>query len=105
MDPGRKCATATKSATAPAGTVKVTLAYAADKTQMVSGTGSQSASVRVSGTDNFCVSALAEIVGTGIKVTISKVVQSCTMAVPTVQPPPPGFPARSDDKEDKEEGY
>jgi hypothetical protein len=105
MDRGRKCATATKNPTVELGTVKVTLAYAADKTQMVSGTGNQTASVKVSGTDNFCVSALAEIVGTGIKVSIPKVVVPCTMTVPAMQASPmPGFPTRSDDKED-EEGY
>ena len=65
MDAGRKCATAS---TTSAGTLKVTLAYTADETQMVSDTGScQSsgqmctASVQVNGTDNFCVSAVAEM--------------------------------------------
>jgi len=103
-DPGRKCATATREP-AVAGTVKVTLAYTADKTQMVSNTGDQTASVQVNGTDNFCVSAVAEIIGTGVKVTIPKVVEPCTM-VPARQPasPVPGFPARSDHKE-VEEGY
>jgi len=120
MDPGRKCATATRNPTTPpspppsafpsvppaAGTVKVTLAYTADKTQMVSNTGNQVASVQVNGTDNFCVSAVAEIIGIGVKVTMPKVVKPCTMTVPAMQPasPVPGLPARSDDKED-EEGY
>jgi hypothetical protein len=105
MDPGRKCATATRNSTIT-GTVKVTLAYAADKTQRVSNTGNQTASVQVNGTDNFCVSAVAEIIGMGIKVTIPKVVEPCTMTVPAMQPasPWPGLPSRSDDKED-EEGY
>jgi hypothetical protein len=104
-NPGRKCATATKNP-AVAGTVKVTLAYTADKTQMVSNTDDQKASVQVNGTDNFCVSAAAAIIGSGVKVTIPKVVQPCTMTVPAIQPtsPMPGLPARSDDKED-EEGY
>jgi hypothetical protein len=104
-DPGRKCATATKNP-AVGGRVKVTLAYTADKTQMVSNTGNQTASVQVNGTDNFCVSAVAEIIGIGVKVTIPKVVKPCTMTVPAMQPasPVPGLPARSDDKED-EEGY
>jgi hypothetical protein len=103
-DPGRKCATATREP-AVAGTVKVTLAYTADKTQMVSNTGDPAASVQVTGTDNYCVSAAAEIIGTGVKVTIPKVVEPCTM-VPARQPasPVPGFPARSDDREE-EEGY
>jgi hypothetical protein len=106
-DPGRKCATATKDLTqSPAGTVKVTLAYTADKTQMVSNTDDQSASVQVDGTDNFCVSAVAEIVGSGVKVTIPKVVEPCKMTGPAMQPatPMPGITARSDDKEE-EEGY
>jgi hypothetical protein len=105
MDPGRKCATATRNSTIT-GTVKVTLAYAADKTQRVSNTGNQTASVQVNGTDNFCVSAVAEIIGMGIKVTIPKVVEPCTMTVPAMQPTStwPGLPSRSDDKED-EEGY
>jgi hypothetical protein len=106
MDPGRKCATATQNPIQ--GTVKVTLAYTADKTQRVSNTGNQTAtaSVQVNGTDNFCVSAAAAISGTAIKVTIPKVVEPCTMTVPAMQPanPIPGIPARSDDKED-EEGY
>jgi hypothetical protein len=103
-DPGRKCATATREP-AVAGTVKVTLAYTADKSQMVSNTGDPTASVQVNGTDNYCVSAAAEIIGTGVKVTIPKVVEPCTM-VPARQPasPVPGFPARSDDREE-EEGY
>jgi hypothetical protein len=106
MDPGRKCATATQNPIQ--GTVKVTLAYTADKTQRVSNTGNQTAtaSVQVNGTDNFCVSAAAAISGTAIKVTIPKVVEPCTMTVPAMQPasPWPGLPSRSDDKED-EEGY
>lgn len=103
-DPGRKCATATRDP-AVAGTVKVTLAYTADKTQMVSNTGDQTASVQVTGTDNYCVSAVAEIVGTGVKVTIPEVVEPCTL-VPAKQPasPWPGITARPDDHED-EEGY
>ena len=105
MDPGRKCATATRNSTIT-GTVKVTLAYAADKTQRVSNTGNQTASVQVNGTDNFCVAAVAEIIGMGIKVTIPKVVEPCTMTVPAMEPasPWPGLPSRSDVKED-EEGY
>jgi hypothetical protein len=102
-DPGQKCATATKGLTAPAGTVKVTLAYTADQSQMVSATDSQTASVQVKGTDNFCVSAVAEIIGSGVKVTIPKVVEPCTMTVRATEPLP-GLPARSDDKE-IEEGY
>ena len=102
MDAGTKCATAR---TTTAGAVKVTLAYTADKTQMVSNTRDQTASVQVTGTDNYCVSAAAEIIGTGVKVTIPKVVEPCTM-VPARQPasPVPGFPTRSDDREE-EEGY
>lgn len=106
-DPGLKCATATRDLTQPpAGKVKVTLAYTADKTQMVSSTDDQSASVQVDGTDNFCVSAVAEIIGSGVKVNIPKVVQPCTMTVPARQPVSPmsGLTARPDDKED-EEGY
>ena len=105
MDRGRKCATATRGPQASAdGVVKVTLAYTADKTQMVSSTGDQTASVQVNGTDNFCVSAFAEITGTSTKVTIPKVVEPCTMRVPAMQPAGPGLPARADDIED-EEGY
>ena len=108
MDAGQKCATAS---TTSAGTLKVTLAYTADKTQMVSNTSSCpsaqmcTASAQVNGTDNFCVSAVAGISGTSSKVTIPKVVEPCTM-VPATQPdnPWPGLPARSDDKE-VEEGY
>jgi hypothetical protein len=106
MDAGQKCATAS---TTSAGTLKVTLAYTADKTQMVSNTSScQSgqmctASVEVNGTDNFCVSAAAAMPGTASKVTIQKVVEPCSMTVPATQPIP-GLPARSDDKE-IEEGY
>ena len=106
-DPGRKCATATKDLTQqPAGKVKVTLAYTADKTQMVSNTDDQSASVQVTGTDNYCVSAVGEIVGSGVRVTIPKVVEPCTMTGPAMQPanPMPGITARSDHKEE-EEGY
>jgi hypothetical protein len=110
MDAGQKCATAS---TFSAGTLKVTLAYTADKTQNVSDTdpcGSPgqmcTASVQVNGTDNFCISAVAVRPGTTSKVTIPKVVGSCAMTVPGMQParPIPGLPARSDDKED-EEGY
>ena len=110
MDAGQKCATAS---TISAGTLKVTLAYTADKTQNVSDTdpcGSTgqlcTASVQVNGTDNYCVSAVAESSGTTSKVTIPKVVEPCTMSGPAMQPanPWPGLPARSDDKED-EEGY
>ena len=105
-----KCATAR---TTSAGTLKVTLAYTADKTQMVSSTDScqpgvctPKASVQVNGTDNYCVSAVAEMPGTASKVTIPKVVEPCTMTVPATQPasPWPGLPAHSDDKE-VEEGY
>ena len=63
MDAGTKCATARTTA---AGTLKVTLAYSADKTQSISSTDScqpgvctPKASVQVSGTDNYCVSAVA----------------------------------------------
>jgi hypothetical protein len=104
-DPGKKCATATKNPLV-AGTVKVTLAYTADKTQMVSSTANQTAYVKVEGTDDFCVSALAQIIGIDdkvtVKVAIPKVVP-CTMTAPGPQRMP-GLPARSDDKED-EEGY
>jgi hypothetical protein len=110
-DAGTKCATAR---TTTAGTLKVTLAYTADQTQNVSSTDScapgvctPKASVQVNGTDNFCVSAVAERTGgTTAKVTIPKVVEPCTMRVPAMQPanPPPGLPARSDDTEE-EEGY
>jgi hypothetical protein len=117
MDPGRKCATATRNPTTPpspppsafpsvppaAGTVKVTLAYTADKTQMVSNTGNQVASVQVNGTDDFCVSAVAQISGTGIRVTIPKVVEPCMMTVPAMQSATP-LPAATD-KEDREDGY
>jgi hypothetical protein len=107
MDAGQKCATAS---TISAGTLKVTLAYTADKTQNVSDTdpcGSTgqlcTASVQVNGTDNYCVSAVAESSGTTSKVTIPKVVEPCAMTVPARQPAP-RLPARSDDKE-VEEGY
>jgi hypothetical protein len=107
MDAGQKCATAS---TTSAGRLKVTLAYTADKTQMVSNTDSCpspgqtcTVSVEVNGTDNFCVSAVAEMLGTASRVTIPKVVEPCTMTVPGMQPMP-GLPARSDDKE-VEEGY
>ena len=103
MDPGQKCATATRQSGA-AGTVKVTLAYTADKTQMVTDTGDPTASVQVTGTDNYCVSAVAEIVGTGVKVTIPKVVEPCAETVPARQSPLPVFPERADDLEE-EEGY
>jgi hypothetical protein len=107
-DAGRKCATAN---TTSSGTLKVTLAYTADQTQMVSNMAScQSsgqpctASVQVNGTDNYCVSAAAEL-GTTYKVTIPKVVEPCMMTVPDGQPASPWpLPVRSDDKVD-EEGY
>lgn len=104
-DSGQKCATATKDPTV-AGTVKVTLAYTADKTQMVSNTGDQTASVQVNGTDDYCVSAVAEIIGSGITLTIPKVVEPCTMTVPAMQPasPRPAVPTRTGHK-DVEEGY
>ena len=93
MDAGQKCATAS---TTSAGTLKVTLAYTADKTQMVSEHGFLStsgqvctASVQVNGTDNYCVSAVAEMTGTASKVTIPKVVEPCTMTVPATQPASP----------------
>jgi hypothetical protein len=109
MDAGRKCATAS---TTSAGTLKVTLAYAADKTQMVSDTSSCpsaqmcTATAQVNGTDNYCVSAVAGIAGTASKAAIPKVVEPCTMTVPAKQPanPWPGSPTHSDDKE-VEEGY
>jgi hypothetical protein len=105
MDPGIKCATATRLVSGSY-KVKVTLAYTADKTQKVSNTGSQTASVQVTGTNNYCVSALAEISGIGTRVAIPKVVQPCTMTVPAMNPtsPVPGIPRRTVDKED-EEGY
>ena len=108
MDAGQKCATAS---TTSAGTLKVTLAYSADETQNVSDTdpcGSAgqvcTASVQVNGTDNYCVSAVAESSGTTSKVTIPKVVEPCTL-LPARQPasPRPGLPASDD--EDVEEGY
>ena len=106
VDAGQKCATAS---TASAGTLKVTLAYTADKTQMVSNTDSCpspgqrcTVSVQVNDTDNFCVSAVAGLLGTASQVPISKVVEPCTMTVPAMQPLP-GLP-NSDDKE-VEEGY
>jgi hypothetical protein len=104
-DPGQKCATATRSVSGSY-TVKVTLAYTADKTQMVSDTGDQTASVQVTGTDNYCVSAVAEIVGLGTTVTIPRVVEPCTMTGTATRPasPVPGMPAGADDIED-EEGY
>jgi hypothetical protein len=109
MDAGRKCATAS---TAAAGTLKVTLAYTADQTQNVSGTDSCgssgqicTASVQVNGTDDLCISAVAQLSGTQSKVTIPKVDEPCAMTVPAMQQasPMPGITAR-DDKED-EEGY
>jgi hypothetical protein len=107
VDAGQKCATAS---TTSAGTLKVTLAYTADQTQMVSDTTSCpssgqvcTASAQVNGTVNYCVSAIAELTGTASKVTIPKVVEPCTMAVPAMQPLPDS-PAGSDDK-DLEEGY
>ena len=105
MDPGIKCATATRLVSGSY-TVKVTLAYTADKAQKVSNTGNQSASVQVTGTNNYCVSALAEITGINTKVAIQKVVSSCTMSVPTMQPAGTvtGPPVRTTTKED-EEGY
>jgi hypothetical protein len=108
MDAGRKCATAS---TTSAGTLKVTLAYTADRTQSVSGTDSCgssgelcTASVQVNGTDNLCVSAVAELSGQS-KVAIPKVVEPCAMSVPAMQPasPVPGLTAR--DNKEKEEGY
>jgi hypothetical protein len=71
---------------------------------MVSDTGDQTASVQVTGTDNYCVSAVAEIIGTGVKVTIPKVVEPCAETVPARQSPLPVFPERADDLEE-EEGY
>jgi hypothetical protein len=106
-DAGQKCATAS---TTSAGTLRVTLAYTADQTQKVSNTDSCpspgqtcTVSVQVNGTDDYCVSAVAEMVGTASKVPIPKVVEPCTMTVPAMEPVP-GFPARSDHKE-VEEGY
>ena len=105
MDAGQKCATAS---TTSAGPLKVTLAYTADPDQMVSNTDSCpspgqtcTVSVQVSGTDNFCVSAVAELPEAGSKVTIQKVVQPCSMTVPAMQPLPD---SRSNHKE-VEEGY
>jgi hypothetical protein len=101
MDAGTKCATASVTS----GTVKVTLAYTNQASQMVSSTGNPTASVQVNGTDNFCVSAVAET-GTGIRVAIPRVLEPCTTTVSRMRPanPPPGFPTRVDDRED-EEGY
>jgi hypothetical protein len=102
MDAGQKCATAT---TASAGTLRVTLAYTADPDQMVSKTDSCppgqtcTVSVQVNGTENFCVSAVAEILGTASKVIIRKVVEPCSMAVPAMQPVP------GSDHKEIEEGY
>jgi hypothetical protein len=105
MDAGQKCATASTTST---GTLKVTLAYTADKTQMVSNTSScQSsgqvctASVQVNGTDNYCLSAVAELPEAASTVAIAKVVDPCTMSA---MKPLPDLPARSVDKE-IEEGY
>lgn len=106
MDPSIKCATAS---TTSAGTLTVTLAYTADETQNVSGTDSCgssgqlcTASVQVNGTDNLCISAVAEITGTTAKVTIPKVVEPCAMTVPAGQPASP-IPAHANDED--EEGY
>jgi hypothetical protein len=112
MDAGQKCATASTSSSGP---LKVTLAYTAEPTQMVSSTASCpstpstaqppcTASVQVTGTDNYCVSAVAERPGTPYKVTIPRVVEPCMLTVPAMQPasPVPRIPA--DDLED-EEGY
>ena len=113
-DAGRKCATAS---TTSAGTLKVTLAYTADPTQSVSGTDSCgssgelcTASVQVNGTDNLCLSAVAELSGQPTvaiptKVAIPKVVEPCAMTVPAMQPasPVPGITAHHDKEE--EEGY
>lgn|GEM_PF-2273882 len=112
-DPGRKCATAS---TTSSGTLKVTLAYTAEQTQMVSNTASCQTtgqncmtSVLVSGTDDYCVSAVADKPATsaspGDMVTISRVVEPCSM-VPAMQPtdPWPDSTVRADDLED-EEGY
>ena len=110
MDAGQKCATAS---TTSGGTLKVTLAYTADKSQNVSNTnqcGSPgqtcTASVQVNGTADYCVSAAAAIVGTCEQVTIPKVVEPCRMTAPAMHPadPGPGLPAHPDDIED-EEGY
>jgi hypothetical protein len=101
MDAGQKCATAS---TNTSGTVKVTLAYSADASQMVSNTGNQTASVQVNGTDDYCVSAAAEIVGTSTRVTIPKVVEPCMMTVPATRTTKPWPTVRADDLED-EEGY
>lgn len=106
-DAGRKCATAS---TTSGGTLTVTLAYAAEKSQNVSGTDSCgspgqlcTASVEVRGTDDYCVSALAEQPATKSKVTIQKVVEPCMMTVPAMPPDRP-IPVPADDRED-EEGY
>jgi hypothetical protein len=106
MDRGRKCATATVmvGTATPSATTKVTLAYTYDPTQMVSSTGDQTASVQVTGTDNFCVSAVAVADISGIRITlpITTVDDSCQTTVQTVSPvtvPP------VTDKEDREDGY
>ena len=105
MDDGQKCATASTTST---GTLKVTLAYTADKTQNVSDTdpcGSAgqvcTASVQVNGTDNYCLSAVAELPEAASTVAIAKVVDPCTMSA---MQPLPDLPVSSDDKE-IEEGY
>ncbi len=87
------------------GQLKVTLAYTADETQNVSDTilvhmyNAPTAFVQVNGTDNLCVSAVAESTPEGtsvaVRVTIPKVVEPCTMTVPATQPasPWPGITA------------
>jgi hypothetical protein len=116
VDAGTKCADA-RTTTATEGTVKVTLAYTADETQNVSDTDSCSdvgcqprAFVQVNGTDNLCVSAVAESTpegsqGVAVRVSIPKVVEPCAMTVPATQParPMPGITAGND--KEKEEGY
>jgi hypothetical protein len=104
---GRKCATAS---TVSAGTVKVTLAYTSDPGQMVSGMANQAsagptltASVQVSGTDNYCVSAVASRPGTPAKVIIPKVVEPCTLTAPAMHSASPR--PRPTPSDDKEEGY
>ena len=58
-------------------------------------------SVQVNGTDNFCVSAVAELPEAASKVTIQKVVEPCSMTVPAMRP----LPDSPADHKEVEEGY
>jgi len=117
MDPGNKCATATVTPSPNAPTtptsVKLTLAYTSDPTQMVTGMGTSTggdtstASVQVTGTDNICLSANAVAQAGGPpKITITKVDTSCQMTVTGMDQAGQTrvFHKRSDDRE-IEEGY